>query len=331
MIIKYIKSIFRRHARLNALKKIRKGDHLYVYKAGGTYSHHGLYVGDGNVVHYAGFAKKFSRAPIEIVTLEEFAGGCTIYLKKYNQRRFERDSVVDRAISRVGENCYSIFNNNCEHFVFWCITGKHKSKQVNRSIISINTNLALFVLNSSIGEITSNLTAAELFYTNLGTAFFMVFSLGVSMHLAITIMNHTFLQYKSKLSSLEAKARYIGRNTGTICGFIITCIIIFLLQYLGNEKGLSDNSLYSGLQYIGELFFCDYEVGFMICVLVPFLSIFFSGAITYHLIKKLNKSNPIYDKAIATPRAKIFTRRLSTMIIPFLILVFIVQGVIFIS
>jgi hypothetical protein len=37
------------------------------------YSHHGIYVGDGKVVHYAGLCSAWHRGPVEEVLLEHFA------------------------------------------------------------------------------------------------------------------------------------------------------------------------------------------------------------------------------------------------------------------
>ena len=39
--------------------------------------------------------------------------------------------VVDRATQRIGEDCFDLFDNNCEHFAVWCKTGQHHSTQVD--------------------------------------------------------------------------------------------------------------------------------------------------------------------------------------------------------
>lgn len=45
---------------------------------------------------------------------------------------FDRDEVVKRALSQVGSDFggYHFFKNNCEHFTYWCATGKKSSRQV---------------------------------------------------------------------------------------------------------------------------------------------------------------------------------------------------------
>ncbi|MCX7376043.1 MAG: lecithin retinol acyltransferase family protein [Alphaproteobacteria bacterium] len=40
-----------------------------------AYTHHGIYVGDGRVIHYEGNAQPRQTGPIKQVSLEEFAGG----------------------------------------------------------------------------------------------------------------------------------------------------------------------------------------------------------------------------------------------------------------
>jgi Lecithin retinol acyltransferase len=39
--------------------------------------------------------------------------------------------VVHRARSRVGEDGYRLLTNNCEHFCEWCLSGQHRSYQVD--------------------------------------------------------------------------------------------------------------------------------------------------------------------------------------------------------
>jgi hypothetical protein len=95
------------------------------------YTHHGIYVGDGKIVHYAGLSRGFKPGPVEEVSLEEFANGQALWVRPYDHPRFDRNEVVARARSRLGENCYRILSNNCEHFSEWCVRGEHRSQQVD--------------------------------------------------------------------------------------------------------------------------------------------------------------------------------------------------------
>jgi hypothetical protein len=103
------------------------GAHLVTQRA--FYSHHGIYVGNGHVVHYAGFAHGRRRGPVEDVSLEGFAGGRGVRILD-DPRRFDPCEVVARARSRLGESSYRILTNNCEHFVSWALRGEYVSSQV---------------------------------------------------------------------------------------------------------------------------------------------------------------------------------------------------------
>ena len=104
------------------------GAHLVTPRRG--YLHHGIYVGDGKVVHYAGLAGGLNRGPVEEVPLARFTRGRPLWVKSHAPSNFECREVVQRARSRVGEDCYRLLTNNCEHFCEWCLRGEHRSYQV---------------------------------------------------------------------------------------------------------------------------------------------------------------------------------------------------------
>jgi len=106
------------------------GAHLVTPRFG--YMHHGIHVGDGRVVHYAGLSRSLRRGPVEEVSLAVFEGGRGVFLRIDSDARYPADVVVERARSRVGEHRYRIATNNCEHFCSWCLHGEHRSEQVER-------------------------------------------------------------------------------------------------------------------------------------------------------------------------------------------------------
>ena len=117
-----------------------RGDHLYYYMAGGTYSHHGIDCGDGTVIHYeltpwekvTGKFKPQREGSIARTTIDEFARGNDVWIRDYKGARVDGiETVMERAASRIGEDAYSVFGNNCEHFVAWCKTGESTSSQVD--------------------------------------------------------------------------------------------------------------------------------------------------------------------------------------------------------
>lgn len=107
------------------------GKHIYVDK--GVYTHHGLGIGNRKVIHYAGFSEAWELGPVEIVSIDDFARGAELKIKPYDNRRFSPKDAIKRAFSRLGEDGYTLWGNNCEHFVEWAITGEQNSKQVQKA------------------------------------------------------------------------------------------------------------------------------------------------------------------------------------------------------
>ena len=143
-----------------------RGDHIYVDRFGGVYSHHGIDCGDGTVIHYTS-PNWSERRRIERTSLEQFARDDEIQVRDYAsfekilqqadpmekavaeaQRRWARlldrlrgiaideldfsaDAVLIRAKSRLGESRFDLVYNNCEHFAAWCKTGLSNSRQID--------------------------------------------------------------------------------------------------------------------------------------------------------------------------------------------------------
>jgi lecithin:retinol acyltransferase len=104
------------------------GSHIVTPRRG--YLHHGIYVGDGKVVHYAGLCFGVHRGPVEEVTLSRFAGGRIVWIRSDGVSMFDPQETVRRARSRLGEDRYRLLTNNCEHFCEWCLRGTPRSRQV---------------------------------------------------------------------------------------------------------------------------------------------------------------------------------------------------------
>lgn len=104
-----------------------QGDHLVVDRRGGLYTHHGIDIGDGTVVHY------LEGETIVRTSKEYFRRGEPIRLRDYADCD-PADITIERALSRLGEQRYNVLFNNCEHFATWCKTGRANSSQVERSL-----------------------------------------------------------------------------------------------------------------------------------------------------------------------------------------------------
>jgi len=104
------------------------GSHLVTPRRG--YLHHGIYVGARKVVHYSGLAHGMHRGPVEEVPLARFARGQRVWVRSGPPCAFDVGEVIRRARSRIGEDCYRLLTNNCEHLCEWCLRGKARSFQV---------------------------------------------------------------------------------------------------------------------------------------------------------------------------------------------------------
>lgn len=108
--------------------EIPVGSHLITSRNG--YFHHGIYLGASQVVHYSGLCTGLHAGPVELIELNRFASGNQVCACTVQRGGFQREEVVRRALSRVGENRYRLLTNNCEHFCNWCVYGESRSDQV---------------------------------------------------------------------------------------------------------------------------------------------------------------------------------------------------------
>ncbi|MFM9058471.1 MAG: lecithin retinol acyltransferase family protein [Planctomycetaceae bacterium] len=114
-----------------------RGDRLAVERrvAGSTvtYSHHGIDVGDGTVVHARpdDFRNPFGGGRVERTSRAEFAAGRPVRAVTEPAAAFAPDAIVARAFGHVGRDGYCPVIDNCEHFATWCATGRRASRQVD--------------------------------------------------------------------------------------------------------------------------------------------------------------------------------------------------------
>jgi hypothetical protein len=116
------------HTRRSERSTLAPGAHIVTPRRG--FLHHGLYVGNGRVIHYAGLGRQFRRGPVEEVSLTTFARGRGFAVQPRTAPRFDPPVAIERARSRLGEDCYRLWSNNCEHFTEWCLNGVSRSLQV---------------------------------------------------------------------------------------------------------------------------------------------------------------------------------------------------------
>ncbi|WML91418.1 lecithin retinol acyltransferase family protein [Thiothrix lacustris] len=129
---------------LETPEKPNIGDHLISSRLG--YTHHGIYIGSGKVIHYSGLADGLASGAIEETTLVAFSRGREYSVKTYINPRFTGLIVAQRAKSRLGEDKYDVFSNNCEHFCGWCINDEHRSEQVDHAKSATTNGLVAFTV-----------------------------------------------------------------------------------------------------------------------------------------------------------------------------------------
>jgi hypothetical protein len=96
------------------------------------YTHHGIYLGRGTVIHYYGLTKKNLDARITITSLDKFSDGQDIQVVYSPAGRgrsaAQVNAVLIRALWRLSEREYNVYGNNCEDFSLWCISGRASRK-----------------------------------------------------------------------------------------------------------------------------------------------------------------------------------------------------------
>lgn len=124
------------------LRLLRKGDHIRVFR--GQYYHHGVYIGNDEVVHYTSLDSDISNDSSEVIvrkTSAEFFANNTIvevaspnFFEKLSARR--RSKRVRLALNHLGEGDYNFYMNNCEDFANKvCYRRKLTSQMENDHII----------------------------------------------------------------------------------------------------------------------------------------------------------------------------------------------------
>ena len=122
----------RPYSRLRTLEVPLPGAHLITPWLG--FAHHGIYIGEGKVIHYGALMYDIIRKPVEEVTLEQFSGGRPIFVVQHGDLPFTVEQIIERARGRLGESRYRLLTNNCEHFVEWCLYDVQRSFQVERAL-----------------------------------------------------------------------------------------------------------------------------------------------------------------------------------------------------
>ena len=110
-------------------KDLNHGDHIYVKRKRLLYSHHGIYAGEGTVIHYKGAEKEKKDPVIRKTDMDEFLSGGKLKRRDY-KKRLTHPETLRIAGEHLSDNGYSLAFNNCEQFATYCATGRKKSTQI---------------------------------------------------------------------------------------------------------------------------------------------------------------------------------------------------------
>lgn len=268
------------------------GAHLVTPRT--IYSHHGIYVGNGQVVHYSGLASGLESGPVEVAGLDAFCAGNEVSVKTY-RNSYSGNEIVQRAMSRIGESSYSVFNNNCEHFCLWCITGSHTSSQVDTV-----TTISGPSIGSMAGFAARGVVAASGSVVGLSGAGVMsglastgaIVGGGAVAGLAIlgaapgaamaSLVNSTVLADNPDLGTGERESRAVGRAASYAGAAAGTAGSIAAVSAMGTTAGLSAAGITSGLAAIGSTVGGGMAAGVVVATAAPVAA---AAAVGYGIYK----------------------------------------------
>jgi hypothetical protein len=116
-------------------RKLKRGDIIGISR--GVYEHFGIYFGYDQVIHYTSLNPNASAKDNKIIktTMSNFLRGTDYIFIVHDDlwskifKPYSAQETIERAKSLIGQEDYSLFFNNCEHFAFWCKLGVKKCTQ----------------------------------------------------------------------------------------------------------------------------------------------------------------------------------------------------------
>lgn len=276
---------------------LRPGDHVSVSR--GAYSHHGIFIGEGTIIHYSGEVLNKTGASVRSSALDTFASGRTVTVVQYGACD-AAPVVVRRARSRLGECDYELIGNNCEHFARWCKTGTSQSEQVRNSVASAAgaSGVALAAMGSvgvvSAAGISAGLSGAGLL-SGLAAVGGLVgagavggVALLASAPVALSAASmRAVLADGPALPSQERVARKVGRLATMGGGVAGVAGSVAAISSMGSVAGLSGPGIATGLAAIGGTIGGGMVAGFVVTVAAPAVVSSAVGYVAYRVLKVL--------------------------------------------
>lgn len=276
-----------------------KGDHIYIDC--GAFTHHGIDCGDGTVIHYT--KREGHKGIIACDSKTAFASQRSVKVVEYGNCDLP-DIVIQRAKSRLGENAYNLFGNNCEHFARWCKTGIHMSEQVDRAeayaggtVGSAGTATAIAAVGAAAVPAGVAVTSGAGIMSGLATvgaavgggALAGIGVIGAAPAVAAKMAMDQILKDDEYLTEKERKAREIGRNATTVGAVAGTAGVVGTVAAAGTVAGVSAAGITSGLAAVGGVVGGGMAAGVVIAAAAPVAAAAGLGLGVYHLCKWLSE------------------------------------------
>lgn len=278
------------------------GDHIFVRRIG--YTHHGVEVADGLVIHFTGTPGSKRDAAIRREPLETFAAGGVIEVKQYDARLDPAESV-ERAKSKLGQSGYNLYANNCEHFARWCVTGDHRSAQVNAAnatgaVAATTTAAAAGGLGviTAVGEV-AGLSGAGIM-SGLATAGGTIGAgavgglvvLGAAPGTISAAVMNVALRDDPALAASERSARKIGRRASVAGAAGGSVAGVAAVGAAGSVAGFSAAGITSGLAAIGGIVGGGMAAGSAIVIAGPAVAAAGVGYVAYRVARRIRDAPP---------------------------------------
>lgn len=268
---------------------MKPGDHLHVRRGG--YSHHGILHSPGYVIHFTDVRPTKAHARVQLTTLEAFADGGTVEVRRYGQR-VSMAEATRRADFLLGHGDYHLLLNNCEHIATWCCTGKWESEQVIQGGGAVATPIvgyagagAMSMAVAGLGAVPgwsapgilsglSTLGGSAVAGAGLATAI-----PGVG---AAVVLNHTVWRDADHLTAGERDARaaaQLGAALGVPAGVLIG--LWTLIQ--AGQPGLSAVGISTGLKALGKVLGGGMLRGLLALGMIGVVAVIVCGWIAYKL------------------------------------------------
>lgn len=147
------------------LSELQRGDHIAFYRLQGIYWHHAIVK---HVDEESGEIKtiEYNRTPsgkFQVMEKTHRFQEVTVYLMLHES--FDRDLVLSKAQSKIGEEQYNLFTNNCENFAMWCITGRSSCDQINKGLEMVNEEVGQRLVSKAAARAEAKIAGCSASHT----------------------------------------------------------------------------------------------------------------------------------------------------------------------